>query len=162
GCVALRPLSVSDAEMKRLYVRPPYRGKGLGRLLALRAIQDARALGYSTLKLDTLPSMAAAQAMYESLGFVDAQRYTENPVGGGGLIGAVLSGEHALCGGRNGEGILVPLERAEALEAVAEPFSGERRIVDVDRHPAYLLHGVARDLPAERAREHLPAEAVAD
>src|SRR5690349_11716042 len=82
GCAALRPLFHRDAEMKRLYVRPAYRGAGLGRVLARRIIDDARALGYETLKLDTLPQMKAAQRMYEKLGFRDTAPYNDNPVSG--------------------------------------------------------------------------------
>jgi len=82
GCVALRPLFHRDAEMKRLYVRSAHRGSGLGRMLAMRVIDDARELGYDLLKLDTLPTMKAAQRMYERLGFVDTAPYNDNPVGG--------------------------------------------------------------------------------
>ena len=82
GCIALRPLFHRDAEMKRLYVRAAHRGSGLGRTLALRVIDDARALGYEVLKLDTLPAMRAAQRLYEDLGFRDTAPYNENPVGG--------------------------------------------------------------------------------
>jgi ribosomal protein S18 acetylase RimI-like enzyme len=82
GCVALRPLFHRDAEVKRLYVRPAHRGSGLGRALALRAIDDARSLGYDSLKLDTLPAMKAAQRMYEALGFRDTAPYNDNPVQG--------------------------------------------------------------------------------
>ena len=82
GCVAVRPLFHRDAEMKRLYVRPSYRGAGLGKLLAQRAMAEARALGYESLKLDTLPQMKAAQRMYEKLGFRDTAPYNDNPVGG--------------------------------------------------------------------------------
>lgn len=82
GCVALRPLSHRDAEMKRLYVRPAHRGAGLGRMLASRIIEAARAIGYETVKLDTLPQMQAAQRMYESLGFRDTAAYNDNPIGG--------------------------------------------------------------------------------
>ena len=82
GCVALRPLFHRDAEIKRLYVRPGHRGSGLGRALATRVIAEARALGYETLKLDTLPQMQAAQRMYEKLGFRDTAPYNDNPVAG--------------------------------------------------------------------------------
>ena len=82
GCVALRPLFHRDAELKRLYVRAAHRGSGVGRMLALHAIFEARALGYETLKLDTLPQMIAAQRMYESLGFRDTAPYNDNPVRG--------------------------------------------------------------------------------
>ena len=82
GCVALRPLGDSDAEMKRLYIRPQYRGMGLGRVLAECVIDEARSLGYRTVKLDTLPGMGEAQALYRVLGFVDAAPYNDNPIAG--------------------------------------------------------------------------------
>lgn len=82
GCVALRPLSHRDAEMKRLYVRPAHRATGLGRALALHVIAEARSIGYEALKLDTLPQMTAAQRLYEKLGFRDAAPYNDNPVSG--------------------------------------------------------------------------------
>jgi ribosomal protein S18 acetylase RimI-like enzyme len=82
GCIALRELDDHRCEMKRLYVRPAYRGTGLGRVLAVRAIEEATAIGYAGVYLDTLPSMAAAIELYKSLGFVPSERYCHNPVPG--------------------------------------------------------------------------------
>ncbi len=82
GCVALRPLQNETCEMKRLFVSPDYRGTGAGRLLALTVMAKAKALGYRAIRLDTVPSMAAAIQIYESLGFQSIEAYCENPVPG--------------------------------------------------------------------------------
>jgi ribosomal protein S18 acetylase RimI-like enzyme len=82
GCVAMRPLDTSRAEMKRLYVRPAFRGKGVGRLLAEQIIDAATVAGYRHVCLDTLPTMADAIRLYRSLGFVPIEPYCHNPVCG--------------------------------------------------------------------------------
>jgi GNAT superfamily N-acetyltransferase len=82
GCVALRPLGPDAAEMKRLYVRRAYRGMGIGRMLAECVVDEARALDFRVVKLDTLPAMAAAQRLYAELGFVATAPYNDNPVEG--------------------------------------------------------------------------------
>jgi putative acetyltransferase len=83
GCVALRPESGDAAEMKRLYVRPAYRGLGLGRALAEAAMSAARKLGYSRIRLDTVAlSMRFAVKLYQAMGFQEIAPYTANPVDG--------------------------------------------------------------------------------
>ena len=82
GCVALRDHGDGICELKRLYVRPAWRGRGVGRMLTDRIVQRARAIGYREMRLDTLDNerMHAANRLYESLGFVDTAAYYDNPL----------------------------------------------------------------------------------
>lgn len=82
GCVALREAGWPRAEMKRLYVRPSARGRGLGRALVSDVLSQAAAIGYAEVVLDTLPSMVEAQQLYAHFGFRDIPSYRPNPVQG--------------------------------------------------------------------------------
>jgi len=90
GCVAVRRLDAEHCEMKRLYVRPAYRGTGVGRLLAEAAIRHARELGYLEMRLDTLATMKGAHALYASLGFQEIAPYTQSYAPGSRFYGLRL------------------------------------------------------------------------
>lgn len=96
GCVALRPLAVADrssgsvGEVKRLYVEPEARGRGIGRRLVAALLDEARTIGYRELWLDTLQSMAEAQSLYRSVGFRPTAPYYANPLPGVVYLGLAL------------------------------------------------------------------------
>jgi putative acetyltransferase len=94
GCCALRPLDSADypnaAEMKRLYVRPGFRGLGLGRMLVEGILDAARQAGYSCVLLDTLDDMESARALYAELGFEEVPPFYYNPIPGAHYLKAEL------------------------------------------------------------------------
>ncbi len=79
GCVAFHPLEEGVCEMKRLYVSPRYRGSGIGRGLVMTLLIEAEKAGYKKMRLDSIPSMQAAQELYESIGFYEIPDYRNNP-----------------------------------------------------------------------------------
>ena len=90
GCVGIRPFSAGLCEMKRLYVRPEYRGLRLGRMLAEGILDAARIAGYDSILLDTLDDMESARALYQELGFEEIPPYYYNPIAGAHYLKADL------------------------------------------------------------------------
>jgi len=82
GCVAYRRISETICEMKRLYIKPAFRGKGIGKALTHEVIKRSREAGYSSMRLDTLPSMEDAIELYHTLGFREIEPYYLNPIAG--------------------------------------------------------------------------------
>ena len=90
GCVALRRIDPRACEMKRLYVRPRFQRRGIGKELAAAIIKQARQSGYQRMRLDTVPWMTAAIELYESLGFQDIKPYRYNPIEGARFMELLL------------------------------------------------------------------------
>jgi ribosomal protein S18 acetylase RimI-like enzyme len=90
GCIALKRLKPGIAEIKRLYVRPQARGQGVARALVRAMLQEAAELGYREIKLDTLPHMTTAIALYRALGFDDIPPYGSHPYPGLVTLGKKL------------------------------------------------------------------------
>jgi putative acetyltransferase len=90
GCVALRKIEGDICEMKRMYVRPDFRNRGVGKTLARAIIAEAKKRGYLRMRLDTVPSMKEAQALYESLVFKKISPYRHNPIPGAAFMELIL------------------------------------------------------------------------
>lgn len=80
GCIALHRLDERRCELKRLYVLPACRGRGIARRLAGQVVADARTIGYEAMYLDTLPFLREAMALYRSMGFVEIEKYNDSPM----------------------------------------------------------------------------------
>lgn len=80
GCIALRKLNETECEMKRLYVKPEFRNKGIAKMLVEKVISDAKEIGYSSMLLDTLPFLQTAIKMYKKIGFYEISCYNDSPL----------------------------------------------------------------------------------
>lgn len=80
GCIGLKPFDEGRCELKRLYVKPEYRGHKLGEKLVAKIIEDAREIGYRTILLDTLPFLQTAKALYERMGFTVSEKHNDSPM----------------------------------------------------------------------------------
>ena len=95
GCIALRPVGPTTCEMKRLFVRPEHRDRRLGRVLVEAIIEEARKIGYTHMRLDTMPGkMDRAIALYRSIGFVEIRPYYDTPVDTTTFMELDLSAKH--------------------------------------------------------------------
>lgn len=80
GCIGLKKIDDETCEMKRLYVRPEFRGKHIGNILASRIIEEAKNIGYKSMVLDTLPFLTSAIKMYKKIGFYEIEQYNDSPM----------------------------------------------------------------------------------
>lgn len=90
GCIGLRKINDTICELKRMYIRPDFRGKGIGRRLAEIVIEEARKTGYKAVRLDTIDTMKEATSLYRSLGFKEIDPYRHNPMVGAMFMELIL------------------------------------------------------------------------